>query len=173
LKSNVVLLTLLLAASTSSAFGAKAQKTIAESIEITAPPQTVFEAIRKQRNASEQHRSKVSFDGTKAVIDEKMEGVAIYGKVHCVWEETEHPFTRIDYHLVESDHFKSGFGSWILTPTNEGKGTSLEYDCFLDSGLIVPFAGEITKMAAKKDAKVRLEHIKSVAESMKDKDKGG
>lgn len=143
----------------------KNQKPIAETIAINAPPQVVFEAIRKQRNSEEQHRKQVSFDGTKAVIDEKMEGVSLYGKVHCVWEETEHPYSRIDYKMVESDKFKSGFGSWILTPSTDGKSTTLEYDCFLDSGLMVPFAGEITKMAAHKDAKERLKRIKEVAEA--------
>jgi len=60
--------------------------------------------------------------------------------------------------------FKSGFGSWILTPSTDQKSTTLKLKSFLDSGLHIPFAGEITKMGASKDAKIRLQHIKEVAE---------
>ncbi|HEY9713713.1 MAG TPA: SRPBCC family protein [Chroococcales cyanobacterium] len=144
---------------------AKDQQPIKESIVINAPPETVFNIIRKQRNSNEMHRHQKSFDGKVAVIDENMEGVTVYGKVHCVWQETEQPYTRIDFKMLESDKFKSGFGSWILTPSQDGNQTTLEFDNFLDSGLKIPFAGQITKMAAHGDAKKRLEHIKEVAEA--------
>jgi hypothetical protein len=144
---------------------AKEQKPISESIEIKAPESAVFDAIRAQRNNEKSHRKQISAEGDTYRIDEKMEGVAIYGKVHCVWEEKEIPPHRIDYKMVESDKFKSGFGSWIMTPSADGKSTTLEFQSFMDTGLKVPFAGEITKMAAHGDAKGRLEKIKKLAEA--------
>jgi len=147
-----------------SAALAKEQKPISEKIEINAPEKYVFDAVAKQRNNEQSHRKQISADGDTYRIDEKMEGVAIYGKVHCVWEEKEIKPNRIDYKLIESDKFKSGFGSWIMTPSADGKSTSLEFQSFLDTGLKVPFAGEITKMAAHSDAKGRLERIKKLAE---------
>jgi hypothetical protein len=120
--------------------------------------------VQKQRNNEQFHRKQISAEGDTFRIDEKMEGVAIYGKVHCVWEEKEIKPHRIDYKLIESDHFKSGFGSWIMTPSADGKSTTLEFQSFTDTGLMVPFAGEITKIAAKSDAKTRLERIKKLSE---------
>jgi hypothetical protein len=143
---------------------AKEQKPISEQIEISAPEKFVFEAVQKQRNNEEAHRKQISAEGDTFRIDEKMEGVAIYGKVHCIWEEKEIKPHRIDYKLIESDKFKSGFGSWIMTPSADGKSTHLEFQSFLDTGLKVPFAGEITKMAAHSDAKTRLERIKKLAQ---------
>ncbi|MBU6455254.1 MAG: SRPBCC family protein [Cyanobacteria bacterium REEB67] len=143
----------------------KDQKPISESIEIKAPESAVFDAIRAQRNNEKSHRKQILAEGDIYRIDEKMEGVAIYGKVHCIWEEKEIPPHRIDYKMVESDKFKSGFGSWIMTPSADGKSTTLEFQSFMDTGLKVPFAGEITKMAAHGDAKARLERIKKLAEA--------
>jgi Polyketide cyclase / dehydrase and lipid transport len=143
---------------------AKEQKPISEKIEINAPEKFVYEAVQKQRNNDQSHRKQISAEGDTFRIDEKMEGVAIYGKVHCIWEEKEIKPHRIDYKLIESDKFKSGFGSWIMTPSADGKSTNLEFQSFLDTGLKVPFAGEITKMAAHNDAKSRLERIKKLAE---------
>ncbi|MES6523952.1 SRPBCC family protein, partial [Cutibacterium acnes] len=135
-------------------------------ITIAATPEVVFEAIRKQRNSTEQHRSLEKFDGKVAVIKEHLENVPIYGKVDCVWEETEQPYKRIDYKMVSSTKFKEGFGSWILTPSADGKTTTLEFDSYTDSGLMVPFGGELTKMESMKTSKARLAHIKQVAEDM-------
>jgi hypothetical protein len=144
---------------------AKEQKPISETIEIKAPESAVFDAIRAQRNNEKSHRKQISAEGDTYRIDEKMEGVAIYGKVHCIWEEKEIAPHRIDYKMVESDKFKSGFGSWIMTPSADGKSTTLEFQSFMDTGLKVPFAGEITKMAGHGDAKGRLERIKKLAEA--------
>ena len=145
---------------------AKEHEAVGSKIVINAPPEVVFEAIRKQRNSAEQHRHQESFDGHKAVIKENMENVPIYGKVECLWEETEQPYKRIDYTLVKSSKFKSGFGSWVLTPGPDGKTTTLEFTSYTDSGLMVPFAGTLTKNESMKTAKIRLDHIKEVSEAM-------
>jgi hypothetical protein len=145
---------------------AKEHEAVGSKIVINAPAEVVFEAIRKQRNSTEQHRHLESFDGHKAVIKENMENVPIYGKVECTWEETEDPYKRIDYKLVTSNKFKGGFGSWVLTPGPDGKSTTLEFTSYTDSGLMVPFAGTLTKNESMKTAKTRLDHIKEVSEAM-------
>jgi hypothetical protein len=145
---------------------AKEHEAVGSKIVINAPAEVVFEAIRKQRNSTEQHRHQESFDGHKAVIKENMENVPIYGKVECLWEETEDPYKRIDYKLLKSSKFKGGFGSWVLTPGPDGKSTTLEFTSYTDSGLMVPFAGTLTKNESMKTAKIRLDHIKEVSEAM-------
>ena len=149
-----------------SSVQAKEHEAYGSKINIDAPAEVVFEAIRKQRNSAEQHRHLESYDGHKAVIKENMENVPIYGKVECLWEETEDPYKRIDYKMLKSTKFKDGFGSWILTPGPDGKGTTLEFVSYTDSGLMVPFAGMLTKNESIKTSKTRLAHIKEVAEAM-------
>jgi uncharacterized protein YndB with AHSA1/START domain len=145
---------------------AKEHKAYGSTIVINAPPEVVFEAIRKQRNSVEQHRTLEKFDGKIAVINEKLENVPIYGKVDCKWQETEDPYKRIDYKMLSSTKFKEGFGSWVLTPSADGKSTTLEFTSYTDSGLMVPFSGELTKMESMKTSKLRLQHIKEVSEDM-------
>lgn len=152
----------------------KPGKPLSASVEIAAPLKTVYEAIQKTRNSAEMHRKLLSYDGKIARIKENLVNVPIYGDVECIWEETEIPFERIDYKMVSSDKFKSGSGSWILTPSSDHKSTTLELQSYLDTGLHLPFAGEITKMGAAKDNKIRLQRIKEVAEGSKTeaKDRG-
>jgi hypothetical protein len=145
---------------------AKEHKAYGSSIVINATPEVVFEAIRRQRNSVEQHRTLERFDGKVAVIKEKLENVPIYGKVECEWQETEDPYKRIDYKMLSSTKFKEGFGTWLLTPSADGKSTTLEFTSYTDSGLMVPFSGELTKMESMKTSKLRLAHIKDVAEDM-------
>jgi len=146
-----------------SAF-AKNQNYVSEKIVIDTPPEYVFEAVRKQRTDSKRGRSLISFDGKTAKIDDKMEGVAIYGKVHSVWEETERPYDGLDYKMLSSDHFKSADGHWILTPSADKKSTTLELQCLMDSGLRIPFSDNITRMNLAKDSKERLARLKKWAE---------
>jgi uncharacterized protein YndB with AHSA1/START domain len=145
---------------------AKNTNYVTEKIEINAPPEYVFQAIRKQRDDASRGRSTISFDGKVARIDDRMENVAIYGKVHSVWEETELPnYEGMDYKMISSDHFKSADGKWILTPSADKKTTTLELRTLMDSGLRIPFADNITRMNLSKDSKERLERLKKWAEA--------
>ncbi len=158
---------LLLFATSSIAAQAKEHKMVSESIVINAPPEAVFEAIRKQRDTDAPRRRLKSFDGKVAVIDEDLDGVPIYGKVHCLWQETESPYERIDFRMLSSSRFKESYGSWILKPSADGKSTTLELDTYMNSGLMIPFSGEITRMSTARDSRARLQHIKAVAEALK------
>ncbi len=136
---------------------------IGEKIEINASPEVVFEAIRMQRNGN--HRKLQSFDGKVAIIQENLEGVPIFGKVECIWEEVEDPYNRIDFKMLSSTKFKESHGAFILTAAGDGNGTTLELQVHMDPGISLPFADEIARASTSKDSKNRLEHIKKVAES--------
>lgn len=139
---------------------------VSEKIVINATPEQIFEAIRKCRDSGDHKRQLQSYDGTVAVVKEELEGVPVYGKVECVWQETENPFTRIDFKMLSSTKFKASHGAWVLTPSADGKSTTLELQAHMDAGLSVPFASEITKMSTSRDSKARLEIIKKVAEAL-------
>jgi hypothetical protein len=145
---------------------ARSFQTVTERIEINTPADSVYEAIRKERDARNHNRHLVGPDGPHAVIKEKVENVPIYGKVNCLWQENEVSSDRIDYTLLESDKFKAGFGSWVLLPGDEKKSTILELSSFIDTGLYLPFAAELTRMAGHGNARQRLEYIKASAEAL-------
>ncbi len=136
---------------------------VTEKILINAKTESVFEAIRKLRLDS--GRSIDSYDGKIAVINEELEGVPVFGKVQCVWEETEYPFERIDFKMLSSTKFKESYGSYVLKAESETK-TSLELKVHMDAGINIPFAVEMTKASTSKDSKTRLEKIKRIAEEM-------
>ncbi len=146
---------------------AKSQKFLTERIQIDAKPQAVFETLRKYRTCDLHHRKLVSYDGKKALIDESIDGVPVYGKVHCLWEEKEVPYQRIDYTLVNSDKFAGGSGSYVILASREDGKVTLELESSLESGLHLPFASEISQGAERKDMKARLSLIKRMAEEMK------
>lgn len=139
---------------------------ITEKIVINAPAETIFEAIRKQRSDATKKRKLQSYDGKVAVIEEELEGVPVYGKVQCVWQETEQPFERIDFKMVRSSKFKESYGAWVLKPDADGKSTTLELQAHMDAGIMIPFASEITKASTSKDSKARLQEVKRIAEEM-------
>jgi len=143
---------------------AKDKTWVTESITIDAPPEYVFQAIRRQRDDASIGRKTLSYDGKVAKIDDHMEHVAIYGKVHSVWVETERPFEGVDYTMASSDHFTSASGHWTLTPSPDKKSTTLKLESLMDSGLKIPFADAITRMNLSKDSKERLARLKKWAE---------
>jgi hypothetical protein len=159
-----VFITALLLISSEPASLAKSLRLPTEKVVINASPECVFEALRIERDALVCHRKTLSFDGKVAKIDECMQNIPIFGQVHCVWEETEFPYKKMDYRMLQSDHFKSASGSWVIVPTSDSNKTTLELRSTLDSGLTFPFSEHITKVNASKDAKERLSRIKDIAE---------
>ena len=159
-----VFIAVMLLVSSETASSAKTQRIPTEKILINASPECVFDALRIERDALECHRKTLSFDGRVAKIDECMKNIPIYGQVHCVWEETEFPYQKMDYRMLESDHFKSAFGSWVIVPSSDKNKTTLELRTNLDSGLYIPFSEHITRVNAAKDARERLSRIKAIAE---------
>lgn len=137
-----------------------------EKIVINATPEVVFDVLRALRNTADKQRQLESFDGKVAIIKEELEGVPVLGKVSCVWQEVEQPFTRIDFKMLSSSKFKASHGSFTLTPGSNGTTTTLELDVFLDSGLTIPFAAEITKKSTASDSRHRLEKVKKMAEEI-------
>lgn len=136
---------------------------VSEKIVIKASPEQVFEAIRQQRTSG--GRSLESYDGTRAVVNEELDNVPVLGKVTCVWEEIESPFSRLDFKMLSSSKFKESHGCFILTGSPDGKSTTLEIQAHMDAGLNIPFAAELTKQSTSKDSKLRLEKIKKDAEA--------
>jgi len=140
-------------------------KPISQSVEIKAPPKFVFEAIRKERDTQSVRRKTIAFDGRVAKIDEQLTNVPVYGNVHCLWEETEYPYQKIDYRMIESDKFKEAYGSWMLNASSDKLSTRLELKNYIDTNLSIPFADQVTRRETLDSEKSRLARVKSSAEA--------
>jgi hypothetical protein len=140
---------------------------VKHSIIVKATPEQVWEAIRHQRKADD-HRKLISFDGTIATLHETFAALPIVGEASCDYVETEKiPNQRMDYSLVKSDRFSVFEGSWILSLAKDGQSTLVELSNAIDAGIRVPFWQDITKMAASRSVKKRLDAVCQYAESLK------
>lgn len=137
--------------------------TVTQSIVVKATPKYVFEAIQHARKA-ESTRKLLSYDGSDATIEEKFRTIPVVGEATCTYVEHEIPGQGgIEYHLVNSDRFTVFQGKWSLTPGRDGKSTVLELSNAMDPGIRIPFWQEITKMAAGKSVKKRLDEVNTYA----------
>lgn len=136
--------------------------TVIQTIVVKATPKYVFEAIQHARKA-ESTRRLLSYDGSDATIEEKFRTIPVVGEATCTYVEHEIPGQGIEYHLVNSDRFTVFQGKWSLTPGRDGKSTVLELSNAMDPGIRIPFWQEITKMAAGKSVKKRLDEVNTYA----------
>lgn len=140
----------------------KEAPTVTQSILINAAPKFVFEAIQHARQADA--RKLLSYDGSDATIEEKFMTLPVVGAATCTYIEHEIPNLQgIEYHLINSDRFTVFQGRWSLTPGKDGKSTLVELTNVMDPGIRIPFWQEITKMAAGKSVKRRLDEVNGYA----------
>jgi hypothetical protein len=131
---------------------------------INAPLAVVWRAVHEDRqNDPDLAYSKViHHTSNQDTVEQKFIGLPLLGSAIAITQQLEVPFHRIDYTLVHSDKFKDLRGSWQLFPINDGKGTRLSLNSFLDVG--VPFSGFFIRNATQRKINRRLEHVKQLAE---------
>ncbi|MBX9571180.1 MAG: SRPBCC family protein [Candidatus Obscuribacterales bacterium] len=139
---------------------------VTHSIMINAKPQLVWAAIQHQRE-SDNHRKLISYDGKNATLKEVFAALPIVGEASCTYVENEtSQFERIDYALVQSDRFHVFEGAWVITPGKDQNSTNVELTNAIDPGIRVPFWQDVTKMAASKLVKRRLDAVCAYAEQL-------
>jgi len=139
---------------------------VKHSIVINAKPQHVWAAIQHQRKA-DSSRKLLSYDGTAATLHETFGALPIVGEASCDYVENEKAsMQRIDYSMVKSDRFHVFQGSWILSPGKNLNSTVVELSNEIDPGIRVPFWQDITKVAASRLVKHRLEAVSAYAEEL-------
>ncbi len=134
---------------------------------IHASPEVVWHTVHRQRQSDpDLAYSKVleRTDETRSVLEQKFVFLPVVGTAVCKMVHVEVPLKRIDYKLVESDHFRAMEGSWILTPHHSGKSTYLQLSSHLKLSFIVPQL-ILEKITARKLHK-RLANVKAMAEGM-------
>ena len=136
-------------------------------VTIKAPASTVWYSVHEERkNDPDLAYSKVLEQQSEheATLEQKFVLLPMLGSSVCVMKQLEIPLKRIDYYLLRSDHFKAMEGSWVLTPSPDGKSTVLELNSHIDLGIPVPRWFVNTTLSKKIDR--RLNHVREMAEKM-------
>ena len=137
---------------------------VKHSIHVKAKPEQVWAAIQHQRE-NDSHRKLLSYDGNAATLHETFAALPIVGEASCDYVEHESDqYKRIDYNLVKSDRFAVFEGSWVISPDKDG--TTVELTNAIDPGIRVPFWQDITKIAASKMVKRRLDAVNAYASQL-------
>jgi hypothetical protein len=133
---------------------------------ISAPLNTVWEAVKAQKINDPVNRHVLSTSGPVSVVEETFNHVPVLGTVTCQYTQHELPGNKLEYKMTNSNKFVAFEGEWKLTKLADGQ-TSVTLSSFVDSGLKLPFADKITRMSTKKSVTARLTEI----EQWVDKDK--
>jgi len=163
-KLSMLSLAILALVSPAMAAGNMHQDSVFSTVTVSASPQAVYDAIKMQRSV-DPARKLVSYAGVEAVIDENFSGLPVIGNAKCLYKEVESAPERVEYFLVRSDKFKRFEGCWTLTPIDGGRRTELKLCSYLETGVHVPFARQITNSSVKKDVLRRLGRVKVLAEA--------
>ncbi len=163
-KVSLVALCVAALVSPAMAAGHAQEEGIFSTVMVSASPQTVYDAIKMQRQL-DPARKLVSYKDAEAVIDENFSGLPVIGNAKCLYKEVESSPGRVEFRLVSSDKFKRFEGCWTLTPVEGGRKTELKLSSYLETGVHVPFARQITNCSVKKDVLRRLSRVKVLAEA--------
>lgn len=138
---------------------------VSDTMTIKAPVKYVWEAMRAIRKNDPAHKKILQSGGGDYVVEEKFDGLPIIGQVTCTYKEHEVPMKRLEYQMISSDKFKAFEGAWNLTPSADGKETTVQLSSRTDTGIHIPFAGSITRKNALKTVDKRLDSVKAIAEA--------
>ncbi|HMO23675.1 MAG TPA: hypothetical protein PKC98_22145 [Candidatus Melainabacteria bacterium] len=159
--SLAALITLLLPAAASAK---SAEIPHVEKVVTKAPPKVVYDTNLKFRKTYPQNVKELSRTDKHCVVEETFNVLPVIGKAKCIYKETYVPDKEVTYEMVESQRFKAFEGKWTITPANGGKHTNLSLSSYIDPGINLPFAKQITKMETKKGIKKRLAAVKHNSE---------
>ncbi len=107
---------------------------------IHARPEVVWDTVHEERKKDPDiaYAKVLSHEGHELILEEKFVLLPVIGTAKCIMRDVEVPQARIDYQLLESDHFKAMEGSWVLTAHDGGRSTILELSSYLELGMPVP-----------------------------------
>jgi len=140
-------------------------KGVATTVLVNASAIRCWHTIIAERTAAPDKRKVVSEEGNRAVLEEKFTNLPVIGHAYMQYEEVATPYTTLEAHLIKSDKFKAFESRWTLSPSVDGKSTSIRLYTYLNTGLWLPFAQQMTNRQTRQDITNRLQHIKQLAES--------
>lgn len=150
---------------------AYAEKTAAEKIgviaeaKVMAPPELAFQSVRAMREEDPSGCKVLSSSPEECVVEEIFDGLPVIGNAVCVYKETYEPSKTIGFKMIRSDKLKAFEGEWTFEPTDDGRHTLVRLRSYIDAGLKIPFAKQLTQMAGSSEVKRQLADLKQSAEA--------
>ncbi len=138
-------------------------KGVSAQIVVKSDPQRIFEAIRELRHQGKVSVTVLSSEGNTDTLEEKWDDLPIIGHAFCRYRETYVPFERIEYKMIDSDHFKAFEGRWTLTRQNDGS-TLVALSSYVQTDLNVPFGHQLTNFTTMRNIHKRLDEVKRLCE---------
>lgn len=137
---------------------------VSHQIKVHAPIKVTYDALRNLRAAEPDGTKVISSNETETIVEETFEKLPVIGQAVCVYKETYQSPHKVSYKMIRSDKLKAFEGEWTLTEVDDGKATMVKLNSFVDTGLKVPFAKQITQMASSGEVKEHVETLKKYAE---------
>jgi hypothetical protein len=140
-------------------------KSIKITMLVNASTKSVWHAICDNRDDDPdvQYTKITKISETERLLEQKYVSIPFVGATTCVLHIAEEPGKRIDYELVRSEHLASFGGTWVLSPTEDGKSTIVEVSNHIK--LKFPMPQRIVDGFAKHKLKARVEMVKQQAEA--------
>lgn len=131
---------------------------------VHAPIKVTYEALRNLLVEDPDGTKILSSNEHECVVEEIFDKLPVIGQAVCVYKETYDAPNKVAFKMIRSDKLKAFEGEWTLTEIENGKATLVKLHSYVDTGLKIPFAKQMTQMASSGEVKQHLEVLKKQAE---------
>ena len=131
---------------------------------VKAPLKITYDTLRNLRSEEPDGSKIISSSETECVVEEIFDKLPVIGQAVCVYKETYEGPNRVAFKMIRSDKLKAFEGEWTLTEADGGKSTIVKLHSFVDVGLKIPFAKQMTQMASTGEVKHHVDNLKHRAE---------
>lgn len=131
---------------------------------VQAPLKITFDALKNLRNDDPDGTRILSSNENECVVEEIFDKLPVIGTATCVYKETYEAPNRVAFKMIRSDKLKAFEGEWTLTEVDNGKATLVKLQSYVDTGLKIPFAKQMTAAASHGEVKQHVETLKKHAE---------
>lgn len=133
---------------------------VTKCIEIDAPVDRVWAAIKERRVKDQNQRQLLNYNGKVAVIQEKFPSIPVIGNTTCTYAENEiRPLRFLEYKLLSSNHLHAFEGYWRLNAGPRPNTTMVSLTSTIDPGIRCPFWKQIAKAVITKNVNDTLNEV--------------
>lgn len=131
---------------------------------VHAPLKVTYDALRNLRTDEPDGTRIISSNDGECVVEEIFEKLPVIGTTTCVYKETYEAPNKVAFKMIRSDKLKAFEGEWTLTEVDNGKATLVKLQSYVDTGLKIPFAKQLTAATSHGEVKDHVETLKRHAE---------
>lgn len=161
-----VLLAFAVSGNMNPAFAEKSEEKrgVTAEAKVMATPELAYQALRSMRDEDPSGCRVLSTNDSESLIEEIFDGLPLIGKATCVYREVYEPGKKVSFKMLRSDKLKAFEGEWTLKPIDNGQHTLVSLRSYIDTGIKVPFAKQLTETASAGEIKQQVADMKKSAE---------